>query len=58
MEALANRVVGGEGGELRDDLGVAADCKLCGDALLEGGEAQLLEPYGLVLGKRLEGEVG
>jgi hypothetical protein len=51
-------VVNGKGRELRDDLGVTADRKFCGDPLLQRGEAQLLKPAGLALGERLESEIG
>ena len=44
--------------ELADELGSATKLELGLDPLLDGGQPQLLEPGGLVLGERLVREVG
>ena len=55
--ALAQRVLAHERLELADHLCVAAEREVCVDALLEGDQAQLLEPRDLLLGERLVVEV-
>ena len=57
-EPLAERVLGGERLELGDEREVAAERELGVDALLDGGEPQLLEPLDLDARERLELEVG
>ena len=55
--ALAQRVLAHERLELADHLRVAAERQVCVDALLDGDQAQLVEPRDLLLGERLVGEV-
>ena len=57
-QPLAQRVTGDQGLELGDEITVAPEGEVCFDPFLEGGQAQLLEPGDLVLGERVEGEVG
>ena len=58
MEALAVRVLGGQRLELGDQLAVAAELEVELDAVLERGEAQLVEPVGLAAGGPVERRVG
>ena len=51
-------MLGDERLELADELGVASRGEVVVDALLEAGEAQLLQPRDLGLGEALVGEVG
>ena len=55
LQPLPQRVGGGEGSERRDQVGVATECELGVEQPLPGGQAQLVEPRGLLPGP---GEVG
>ncbi len=57
-EALAQRVLGDEGLELADELGVQAEREAGFDPLFESDEAELLETSDLGLSERLVCEVG
>jgi hypothetical protein len=57
-EALAERMLGHEPLELRDEIGVAAEREVDVDTFLERRQPQLLETAGLELHEALVGEVG
>jgi hypothetical protein len=58
VQALAQRVRGGQALELGDDLVVPAECQVGLDSALERRQARLLEAGDLGLGERLVGQVG
>src|SRR5205085_12465258 len=57
-QALSERVLGHEALQLADELGVAAPGQVLLDAVLEAGQAQLVQTGDRVLGEALVGEGG
>ena len=57
-QPLAQRMTGDEGFEVGDEITLAPEREVCVDPFLDRGQVELVQPGDLVLGERVEGEVG